>query len=661
MKVKNSCFVRKFWSNKFLFGTGGFFIFLSLLVSPNKNLLQASNGIKQWEIVNLPEFTTTNNHHWYDFPLQVIFTHRSSGESITLDGFYDGEDSEGREVWRVRFAPPRAGWWDWESSSSDSQMNGISGDLHADEPTESDKDNNPNYRGHVKINKSGDRPGRYFVYADGTPFFWIGDTNWSMNTYRCGVHDGDFYEWLDDRKAKEFTVILSQYYALDERNEGGYAFLTNHSKPGNGNFDDLNPAYFQQLDTRLKAIWDNGFVLAAHPTWISEDNISLSNAERVSRYLLARYGAYNIVWSLSGEYQYSYEDNRPGGSWFTSDWNSLGNFIQEHNPFGHPVSVHSSGRTDWENLTGIEGSGEQSSGGEFHSQSWLDHNWLQTGHSDDRLWRVAQRTEENYNRTPPKPVHHSEGFYENISSEGASAYEVRWQAWSAYLNGAGGHGYGASGVWQFYDPDDPYNETGYEPWDGTSWSAALNYGGSGQLQYLHNFFDEFDWWKLEPHRDWLQYNDSENPMPTSSNITPPHLSAVENELYVVYIPRGNSDEEIKITNLGDERYLAKRYNPRTGGWADINGGDPITPVNGQWTIPNWVYNDDNDWALKLTVYSSIPGDLDGDGDVDIFDLVIVGNCFGLEATGDCERADANNSGGTIDIFDLVMVGSHFGN
>ncbi len=58
--------------------------------------------------------------------------------------------------------------------------------------------------------------------------------------------------------------------------------------------------------------------------------------------------------------------------------------------------------------------------------------------------------------------------------------------------------------------------------------------------------------------------------------------------------------------------------------------------------------------------SSIPGDLDGDGDVDIFDLVIVGNCFGLEATGDCERADANNSGGTIDIFDLVMVGSHFG-
>jgi len=69
-------------------------------------------------------------------------------------------------------------------------------------------------------------------------------------------------------------------------------------------------------------------------------------------------------------------------------------------------------------------------------------------------------------------------------------------------------------------------------------------------------------------------------------------------------------------------------------------------------------------AFRLPDFSeqfSIPGDLNDDEVVDIFDLVIVGNCFGLEATGDCERADANNSGGTIDIFDLVMVGSHFGN
>ncbi|MBU1110633.1 BNR-4 repeat-containing protein [Patescibacteria group bacterium] len=59
---------------------------------------------------------------------------------------------------------------------------------------------------------------------------------------------------------------------------------------------------------------------------------------------------------------------------------------------------------------------------------------------------------------------------------------------------------------------------------------------------------------------------------------------------------------------------------------------------------------------------SIPGDLDGDWDVDIFDLVIVGNSFGKSPgeSGYDSRADADTSGGAIDIFDLITVGSHFG-
>jgi len=58
----------------------------------------------------------------------------------------------------------------------------------------------------------------------------------------------------------------------------------------------------------------------------------------------------------------------------------------------------------------------------------------------------------------------------------------------------------------------------------------------------------------------------------------------------------------------------------------------------------------------------IPGDVDGDGDVDISDLVIVGSSFG-KSPGDAgydPRADANDNGGAIDIADLVLVGSNFG-
>ncbi|MBU1111036.1 hypothetical protein KKB83_05480, partial [Patescibacteria group bacterium] len=56
---------------------------------------------------------------------------------------------------------------------------------------------------------------------------------------------------------------------------------------------------------------------------------------------------------------------------------------------------------------------------------------------------------------------------------------------------------------------------------------------------------------------------------------------------------------------------------------------------------------------------SVEGDLNSDGVVNIFDLVIIGNCFGQEAIGTCARADANGNG-VVDIFDLVIVGSHFG-
>jgi hypothetical protein len=54
----------------------------------------------------------------------------------------------------------------------------------------------------------------------------------------------------------------------------------------------------------------------------------------------------------------------------------------------------------------------------------------------------------------------------------------------------------------------------------------------------------------------------------------------------------------------------------------------------------------------------IPGDLNLDGTVDIFDLVLVAQNFGMTSGFD-SRADAN-SDGHVDIFDLVIVAQNFG-
>ena len=49
---------------------------------------------------------------------------------------------------------------------------------------------------------------RYVVQADGSPFFWQGDTAWCIYNH-AGPADVDAY--LDDRKAKGFNVIQVGY------------------------------------------------------------------------------------------------------------------------------------------------------------------------------------------------------------------------------------------------------------------------------------------------------------------------------------------------------------------------------------------------------------------------------------------------------------------
>lgn len=117
-------------------------------------------------------------------------------------------------------------------------------------------------------------------------------------------------------------------------------------------------------------------------------------AKRVSAYCAVRYGACNSLWCLSGEYQYTFRDCH----WTEESLNDLRRTVQSHNPNHHPLSIHPSARLDWLPPHNCQSSRL------FHRSGCLDHNWLQTGQSIDRMHNIVSRAAENRSLAPSRPV-----------------------------------------------------------------------------------------------------------------------------------------------------------------------------------------------------------------------------------------------------------------
>jgi hypothetical protein len=539
-------------------------------------------------------------HPWQtvEITLQAVREYEDAyaGEQVWVDlqgpefskrchGFWDGGST-----FRVRVMATAPGTWTWRSGSKldDPGLSGKSGTLTAISWTEDQRRANPNRRGQVRIAAGG----RYFEYADGTPFFLLADTLWAGNTARCGLgagSDGPFFQYLADRQAKGFTAVLMQLIhgygdypnGQAHRNEGGYAFLDRDPAK-------LNPAYFQALDRRMAAVRDHGFVAAVPVMWWGKTKQCLftpEQARRISAYCAARYGTFNSLWNVSGEYQYTLGDC----GWTPADLTALGNTVQRYNPWKHPLSIHPSSRTNW------KAPHNRQSSSPFHGESWLDHHWLQTGQTTNQLFNIVTRLDENRDLKPPVPVFLSEAWYER-TTEAESTYLTRWQVWTAFLNGAAGYGYGAWGLWQFFDPDDPHGEPGkITSHPTTAWREAIRLPGSAQVRHARTILESLDWWNLQPCRDVLQVDGRPNRLPTGTDLSPPHAAAIGDGTWIVYVPRGNRNAVISLDHGTAARINAQWFDPRQGILLERTLTLPATTRR----LPPQPAPADEDWVLIL--------------------------------------------------------------
>jgi hypothetical protein len=404
--------------------------------------------------------------------LRVDLVHES-GACRTADAFWDGGCD-----WRVRFSPDLTGRWRWQSRcAGDEGLDGAAGEFDCEEVA----GGNPLYeRGAIRVADSG----RCFEHADGTPFFWLGDTAWNGPLKST---EDEWETYLANRAGKRFNVIqfvATQWLAAAGDAAGRRAY--NGADPLR-----IDPVFFQRLDRRVDAINRHGMLAAPVLAWAASWNrgaldlnpgTGLADAQIVAlaRYIVARYGAHHVAWILAGDADY--RDDA------AERWRQIGRAV-----FGDGsrlVTMHPGGRIWVAN--------------EFAGEPWYGFNGYQSGHwrEESESWITSGAPSTAWRGVRALPHVNLEFCYEAhedfIHHRRFDDSHIRRSAWwSVLATPPAGLTYGCHGIWSWEaEAAHPMNHpnTGIAP----AWRDALDLPGSSSMRCLREILERVPWWRLAP-------------------------------------------------------------------------------------------------------------------------------------------------------------------
>lgn len=406
---------------------------------------------------------------------QVVFhgvSGAAQGRSHVVHAFWDGGRS-----WKARFAPPAAGEWSYASQSADGGLNGVSGKLICAEWSEAEKRANPARRGAIRVADKGARAGRYFEYADGTPFLWLGDTWWDWS--KPGIKFESFKKLVDDRAAKGFSVGQLRF-------NSGAMLDRSKTRP---NLEEV-----RRVERMIEYANSRGITVWIQAWWGGEElkRVGAENVRRWWRYVVQRLGAYNVVWVLAGEY--NMDDYSGLGLPF---WRDLAGMIRQMDQARRLVSAHPTPPTWDRGMAAAQWSTAEVA----EMRGALDFDQSQVGHARWANEMIPAVVSEAYAKKPAKPVVVTEPWYE-FTTATTPAEDIRFGAWSAVLSGAAGHSYGGGQVWWAHTPEAPAHQ-GSWPLEASFEVNTLDYPGARAMGYLGQLLRQTQWWKLEPHPELL--------------------------------------------------------------------------------------------------------------------------------------------------------------
>jgi hypothetical protein len=509
------------------------------------------NAIAEIEFVAGVEITDP----WTRLEVDVEFTD-PDGRTRRVPAFWDG----GR-VWRVRYSSGIEGTHRYraiEDGPGAAVANGLDG-----------------REGELRIGGyTGTNPllvhgapmiaadSRHLAYADGTPFFWLADTWWTGMTGRFRWPDV-FQQLADDRAAKGFSVVQIvaglvpefEPFSPGTRNEGGQPWT-------GGGLGSINPAFFRVPDDKIDYLVGRGIVPCIVGGW--GNYALLMGRERILahwRYIVARYGAYPVVWCIAGEVDLptSLSDDfrlqKPPAEQVRV-WEDASQYVRSIDPFERVRTVHPCPVFAY------------ASSEAFASRSSFDLDMLQTGHTGANCVASTMTHLQAALAPGDKPVLNGECSYEGI-------FDSNWQDlqrflfWSHLLSGTAGHTYGTMAISTFNSKDDPYVPLSHVSMH--FWEDAIDWLGARHVGVGRRILETLDWSTLEPRQGMI------SPHAGPDDWFLPYVATTADGTVVLYIPGmalldptgwpadwPASLAKMQLTDLPANAYTATYVNPRTG-------------------------------------------------------------------------------------------------
>lgn len=555
-----------------------------------------------------------------------------------IHGFWNGD-----KEFIVRITATHPGEWTWESFSNqdDDGLNNKSGILTAISWTDEELMENPNRKGFLRptSNQHG------LQYANGDPFFMLGDTWWAASTWRYPLNGSELdngyipaegislEQALHFRKQQGYNTIAmiaafpnwaadeypAQYMNDDgigvrqawEKNgintakdmhddEGNMPFEVWAEKKVIANYDRINPDYFKNLDRKINYMNEQGFVIFLEtvrrdhgPSWKHYFDFKESYARYV-QYIFSRYGTNNIIFSgihldwINDDYCLPAQEFNDVLTYHLEKYGSP--------PFGQPHTILIDGSTYTQ-----FGHGEEA--------PWL------TMHSVGNVPRnhgFYPMIEELFSLESPYPVANLEPYYPGWDNEYHNTvagerpvpdsdrdhYFARAQMYGSVLSGGlVGHLYG-TGAYCGSTTGEPRNE-GERPsiWEG------LNYISGAQMQYLGDFITSEGAAYLDctPARKLLLPHKAAGAPEGGLDGWSFMLLSSNQDLGFLYFEKDSEIPKIKGLKK-NTAYSLHWFNPRNGEWME-NYHTMESDFNGELDLnsfPNGLKIGDSDWCLKLT-------------------------------------------------------------